>query len=126
MKLSALRVFVRDLPEAKAFYRDVLGFAVKVDGAAYNFCLFEAGTADLLVETVPDGSPREEQGLVGRFTGASFDVEDIGAAHLALQEKGVMFTGAPERQYWGGTLATFKDPSGNELQLVQRPELLAR
>jgi lactoylglutathione lyase len=33
----------------------------------------------------------------------------------------VHFTGLPEKQQWGGVLATMQDPAGNELQLVQHP-----
>ena len=36
----------------------------------------------------------------------------------ALREKGVRFTAAPEKQPWGGTLAHFQDPEGNELTLL--------
>lgn len=39
---------------------------------------------------------------------------------LAQEAKGVAFSGAPEPQAWGGTLATFMDPAGNRLQLVQQ------
>ena len=58
---------------------------------------------------------------MGRFTGLSFPVEDIHAKYRQLSAAGVEFSGEPERQYWGGWLATFKDPSGNGLQLVQQP-----
>lgn len=56
---------------------------------------------------------------MGRFTGLSFHVADIAASHAALLAMGVVFSGAPERQPWGGQLATFSDPDGNGLQLVQ-------
>ena len=49
----------------------------------------------------------------------SFEVEDIGAAHAQLSANGVLFTGEPELQGWGGWLATLQDPAGNSLQLVQ-------
>jgi predicted enzyme related to lactoylglutathione lyase len=56
---------------------------------------------------------------VGRFTGLSFSVPDIQSKYAELLSKGVTFSGAPEAQAWGGTLATFTDPAGNALQLVQ-------
>ena len=34
---------------------------------------------------------------------------------------GVVFTRAPEREEWGGWVATFADPDGNVLQLMQLP-----
>ena len=42
-------------------------------------------------------------------------VFQCGAVQLMLE------TMPPERQIWGGILATFCDPSGNQLQIVQRP-----
>lgn len=51
----------------------------------------------------------------------NFDVLDIHAAHRALADQGVEFTRAPEREHWGGWVATLKDPDGNILQLLQQP-----
>jgi uncharacterized glyoxalase superfamily protein PhnB len=61
---------------------------------------------------------------VGRFTGLSFAVEDIAATHARLVAADVPFAGPPQKQFWGGTLATLTDPAGNQLQLVQYPALV--
>jgi len=119
MNLSAARVFVRDAGEAKAFYGERLGLKITLGDLDHGLCIFDAGRTQLIIESVPDGAPREEQILVGRFTGLSFAVDNIAEKHRELLSLGVEFSGAPEQQYWGGWLATFKDPSGNELQLVQ-------
>lgn len=121
MDLNTARVFVRDIEAAKDFYSRGLGLQIKVDGSAHGYCVFKAGGTELVVETVADDAPEEERILVGRFTGLSFTVRDVEAAHRELAGRGVPFTGPPERQFWGGTLATLKDPSGNELQIVQHP-----
>jgi catechol 2,3-dioxygenase-like lactoylglutathione lyase family enzyme len=119
VKLSTARIFVRDLDAARSFYRDKLGLALRAHSAEHGYCVFETGGAQLVVEVVPKEALADEQILVGRFTGLSFAVEDIAAAHKHLVSLDVSFTGAPERQTWGGILATFRDPAGNELQLVQ-------
>jgi predicted enzyme related to lactoylglutathione lyase len=75
----------------------------------------------LIIEPVSSAAPKEEQDLVGRFTGMSFAVASISAKYVELCAKGVHFTGEPEAQAWGGVLATFRGPAGNELQLVQAP-----
>ncbi len=80
---------------------------------------FSAGGAQFIVEAVPEEAPEDEQVLVGRFTGISFAVDDIVSKHQDLLSKASSFRGQPEQQYWGGWLATLKDPAGNELQLVQ-------
>jgi predicted enzyme related to lactoylglutathione lyase len=48
-------------------------------------------------------------------------VTDISAVHDRLVRAGVVFTRAPERGEWGGWVATFTDPDGNVLQLMQLP-----
>jgi predicted enzyme related to lactoylglutathione lyase len=121
MELNTARVFVRDIESAKHFYSEKLGLPIKADGSEYGYCVFKAGSTELVVETVADDAPEEEKVLVGRFTGLSFTVQDAEAKHRELAARGVPFTGQPEKQFWGGILATLQDPSGNELQIVQHP-----
>jgi lactoylglutathione lyase len=121
MKLSAARLFVRDIGPALAFYRDLLGLPLQADGSAQGYAVFACDGVRLVVEAVPADAPADEQALVGRFTGLSFAVADIDAEHRRLAALGVPFAGVPERQFWGGWLATFCDPAGNGLQLVQYP-----
>jgi predicted enzyme related to lactoylglutathione lyase len=121
MKLSAARLFVREIGPALAFYRDVLGLPLQADGSAQGYAVFDCGGVRLVVEAVPADAPVDEQALVGRFAGLSFAVADVDAEHRRLAALGARFTGAPEQQFWGGWLATFCDPAGNELQLVQDP-----
>jgi len=49
-------------------------------------------------------------------------VDDIRAAHARLVGAGVTFRRPPEREAWGGWVATFADPDGNTLQLLQLPD----
>jgi predicted enzyme related to lactoylglutathione lyase len=121
MQLNTARVFVRDLTEAQAFYEQALELPLQAGRAEDGFCVFGAGSCQLVIEPVTQDAPQEEQVLVGRFTGLSFTVNDIHAKHRELCARGVSFTGEPERQFWGGTLATFSDPAGNEIQLVEHP-----
>ncbi len=121
MNLNTARVFVRDLPAARRFYADALGLALRAQDMARGYCLFDAGNVELLVEAVPADAPPEEQARVGRFTGLSFRVPSVHVAHQDLSRRGVVFTTAPERQFWGGTLASFRDPEGNAFQIVERP-----
>lgn len=121
MELNTARVFVNDIASAKSFYENLLALPLKADGERFGYCVFDGGAAELVVESVPADAPHDERVLVGRFTGLSFTVPDIRAKYAELLSKGVAFSGEPERQAWGGTLATFADPSGNELQLVEQP-----
>ncbi len=121
MELNTARVFVRDIDAAKQFYSSKLGLPLKADGSQYGYCVFKAGNTELVVEVVADDAPEEDRVLVGRFTGLSFTVQNCSEKHRDLIALGVPFTGAPEKQFWGGILATLQDPSGNELQIVQQP-----
>jgi predicted enzyme related to lactoylglutathione lyase len=46
-------------------------------------------------------------------------VIDIHAAADRLRERGVTFTREPSAESWGGWIATFADPDGNLVQLLQ-------
>lgn len=123
MNLNTARVFVRDVATARIFYADVLGLQVKVDGSSDGFCVFDAGSCTLVIEAVLSDEPQHVRDLVGRFTGLSFQVPDANAAYERLRSRGVTFSGEPEKQPWGGILATFSDPSGNELQICEQPSV---
>lgn len=124
MKLGTVRIFVHDLVAAQAFYEDKLCLPRVAGGAAFGYCVFESdgpGEVQLVVELVGPDAPLQDRELVGRFTGVSFTVADVRALHADLTARGVKFTDPPELQDWGGVLATFLDPSGNELQIVEMP-----
>jgi catechol 2,3-dioxygenase-like lactoylglutathione lyase family enzyme len=116
MRIRYLRVFVTDLPAARTFYTQILGLDVlwEYENKAIGFDL---GLV-LIVEDVSSDEDREERDLAGRFVGCSIEVEDIQATYSELMAKGVDFVAPPEKQEWGGTLAHFKDTSGNVLTLV--------
>jgi predicted enzyme related to lactoylglutathione lyase len=121
MNISAIRIFVRELTSAKEFYGDLIGLQITSHSSELGYSTFASRGVQLIVEVVGNDAPLDEQALVGRFSGVSFEVENIAAEHERLQRGGIVFSGPPERQGWGGWLATFKDPAGNELQLVQYP-----
>jgi catechol 2,3-dioxygenase-like lactoylglutathione lyase family enzyme len=120
VNLNTARIFVRDIARARTFYGATLGLRIRAGSVGDGYCVFDAGNCELVVESVAADAPAEDQALVGRFTGLSFLVPSVHVTHQDLVGKGVHFTGPPERQFWGGTLATFSDPDGNELQIVHR------
>jgi catechol 2,3-dioxygenase-like lactoylglutathione lyase family enzyme len=116
MRIRYVRVFVNDLPVAKAFYTQILGLRVlwEYENKAIGFDL----GAVLIVEDVSAEEDRKERDLAGRFVGCSIEVDDVQATYSELVAKGVHFIAPPEKQEWGGMLAHFQDPSGNVLTLV--------
>jgi predicted enzyme related to lactoylglutathione lyase len=120
MRIAAVRMFVTDLGRAEAWYRGVLGASPTAGGVDVGFVVFDVG-CHLVIEPVTGDSEIPADQLVGRFTGVSFVVADIEAAHRSLVARGVSVVGEPEPQSWGGVLATIADPDGNQMQLVQYP-----
>ena len=100
-------------PEALTeWYRDTLELPVNeaMGGAAFN-----VGGAQLLIDghSETTGPTKEPQRVLINML-----VDDLGAEHQRLLAKGVTFIRDPERDLHG-LFATFLDPDGNYLQLVE-------
>ena len=109
---------VRDLDEARSFYRDTLGLRTSEE---YGLMwLHLAGGRDTLIYEQPEATPAS-------FTILNFEVDDIDAAVAALEARGVgfeRFDGVRQDDYGifreeGPYIAWFKDPSGNVLSVLQ-------
>lgn len=112
--LAGVIFWTEQLDVMAQFYRDIL--RLPVHSLHPDFVAFELGGVRLSV------------GLHSRVHGRSRDphrvmvnlgVDDIHALYAALRDRGVEFTRPPEREHWGGWIATFRDPDGNLLQLLQ-------
>ena len=103
-------------PAMARFYRDTLGLTPR--SAKADFINFDWSGVRLSVGPHDGvrGPARDPHRLMINLT-----VTDIRAAHERLVHAGVVFTRAPEREDWGGWVATFPDPDGNTLQLMQLP-----
>ena len=51
----------------------------------------------------------------------NFDVTDINEISSRLKAHGTKFIREPELEHWGGLVATFEDPDGNIIQMLQQP-----
>ncbi|AOL23033.1 hypothetical protein Ga0102493_112014 [Erythrobacter litoralis] len=105
--------------EARAFYADVMGFALKDDNP---FSIeFDAGGTMLRVQKVETFEPHP-------FTAIGWLVEDIAAERDRLYDRGARFVrfdflDQDERDVWtapdGARVCWMKDPDGNTLSLTQ-------
>ncbi len=97
------------------FYRDTLALPVRT--ARDGFVSF-AWPGDirltLTLHDRVDGATRDPDRLM-----VNLHVADIAAVVARLGNAGVRFDRPPEREPWGGWIATFRDPDGNTLQLLQ-------
>lgn len=115
--MAGVIIWTEDVTRLAAFYRDTLGLPVHSERA--EFAAFD----------LPHGL-RLSIGQHSRVRGRARDpyrimlnlgVRDIQDAHRTLSERGVPFIRAPEREHWGGWIATLADPDGNLLQFLQQP-----
>ena len=118
MKLYAVRILVNDWLSACEFYEQKLGLTLEFKDESFGWAEFDVGGAKFGIERVGENSSSEDKALVGRFLGVSLQVDDAQATYEDLSAKGVEFVSPPEKQDWGGTLANFKDTSGNILTIM--------
>ncbi|MDD1756847.1 MAG: VOC family protein [Methanomassiliicoccales archaeon] len=111
---------VRDLAEAIDFYVDVLGLDLAVEDAKRNWAEVggpePAGKIGLYVPTKKDARQP------GGDTGIVLEVDSIFEFHRRLVDQEVPFKLKPERRAWGGIMAVFLDPDGNEITAVEDPD----
>jgi predicted enzyme related to lactoylglutathione lyase len=109
--LAFIAYAVRDVPEAVAFYRDVVGLQ---PGQAFNesYVEFDVGSTAFAVDAEPPGY------APGTCSGVNFEVDDISAAHARLVESGVTVTEIYDFPACSACFAA--DPDGNRFALHQR------
>jgi catechol 2,3-dioxygenase-like lactoylglutathione lyase family enzyme len=125
LDLFALGIRLWTAPEHYAatadFYRDALELTQSYRDDAQGIATFELGFAPATLVVERSERTPEREMLFGRFTGVVLHTPDIAAAYAQLTERGARFDGPPTKQPWGATMAFFRDPSGNEITLLQRP-----
>jgi len=109
-------IWTGDLDRLLAFYRDTLGLTPH--SVRPDFVAFKWGDVRLSL-----GSHSEVSGQAGDpyRVMINLGVDDIHEARRRLSGAGVEFIRPPEKEHWGGWVATFADPDGNMLQLLQQP-----
>jgi predicted enzyme related to lactoylglutathione lyase len=114
-KIGYVIVGVKSLESAVAFYRDTMGFEFQFMEPEMHFASFRVGG---MMFSLAEGAEKTH-GTGDRNTGIGFMVPDLDAAHAELAAKGVKFTMSPGKMPWGGYMAMFVDPDGNEFYLDQ-------
>jgi glyoxylase I family protein len=86
---------------------------------------FEGNTnGGAMMELMPVRDPGASAETFARFQHGlrhfAFRVDDFDAAYKRLGEMGVKFLFEPVQAVGGGKIVSFRDPEGNEVQIVQR------
>lgn len=130
-KLSHATIWVLDQDEALEFYRDKLGFEVKMDATLEGFRWLTLSPKNQkeveIVLMSPNPSPmmseetaKQIRALIekGAMAGGVFQTDDCKATYEELKSRGVEFMTEPaERPY--GIEALMKDNSGNWFSVTQ-------
>lgn len=99
------------------FYRDKLGLTPHHERP--GFVNFQWGTFRLTITEHDQVSGKNRDPLRLMI---NFSVHDIQTVHQRLNAHGIRFLRTPEQEDWRGWIATFEDPDGNTLQLLQQPD----
>ena len=115
--VAGVTFWTEDIERLAGFYRDVL--ELPVHSVRPEFVAFDLGSVRLNVglHSGVAGNTKDPLRVM-----VNLGVTDIHRVHETLAARGVDFIRRPEKEHWGGWVATFSDPDGNVLQLLQQPE----
>lgn len=123
-------------PDASlAFYRDVLGFEVRLDVGYENMRWITVGPPnqpDTAIVLHPaglgDGLSDEESAMLtelvakGGYFGVNLATEDLDGLFATLEERGADIVQEPIDQDYGVRDAAVRDPAGNLIRIQQTPK----
>ena len=114
--VAGVILWTDDVERLAAFYTDVLGLTPH--SATPEFVAFSFRNVRLSIgrHDRVSGEARDPYRVM-----VNLAVGDIDEVCGRLRGKSVFFLRPPEQERWGGWVATFKDPDGNILQLLQQP-----
>lgn len=124
MYIGSVSVYVSDQTIAESFYVNRLGFVKHVDQ--------DMGDGSRWIQVAPPGGQtsivltREDSELpserMGTYPGVVLHTENMDTTWRELAARGVEFTEEPSMQPFGMWKATFDDPDGNTIVLVELPQ----
>lgn len=124
-RLWVVVIHVTNQKRAIEFYRDVLEMEIVLRDEKFNWVELrpQCGSSNVaLVEPNPTGDLKayhDASARIGAYSGIIFGTDDLDTLYQKLKMKGVVFKIEPKMMDWGGRLAVFLDPDGNELQVVE-------
>ncbi|PWB51927.1 MAG: hypothetical protein C3F06_09710 [Candidatus Methanoperedenaceae archaeon] len=132
--IDHIGIISNNLQQSVEFYTDVLGFSIsakiEMDDAGFSAIFVEKNGSKIELMGYRGEIPKRSEGVEIKMGGGSipindhitFSVDDITATVTQLKEKGVEFSLEPVQLEGGMKLASFKDPSGVLIELVEHPK----
>ena len=113
--IIGINLYTDNLEQMIKFYRDTLGIRLRSShNSSVTFELRPGMRLNIGTHTKVRG-PSEDSFRVM----INFETLNIHSAYTDLSAQGVHFIRTPEKESWGGWVATLQDPDGNTLQLLQ-------
>jgi catechol 2,3-dioxygenase-like lactoylglutathione lyase family enzyme len=120
--ISAITLFVEDLPVVKEFYGKVFGLPVFYEDGNSAVFKFENTLINLLKITEADNLIHPAK-VAGREAGSRFvftiTVEDVDALCAELTARGANLLNGPMDRPWGIRTASFMDPAGHIWEIAK-------
>ena len=115
--INPIILFVRDYKKSLIFYRDTLGLKLtSLNEPHEEFATFDIGGTVFALHGGYDGEVKEGNIAI------HFVARDIRREVKRLKAKDVKFKKEIRKMPWGACQATFIDPDGNEMDLIQHPK----
>lgn len=114
--VAGVTIWTDDLDRLVHFYQNVLGLTPHSTHTGFTAFRFGELRLNLGLHSQVKGKGRDPYRIM-----INLGTEDIHRAHEQFLAQGVEFIRSPEQESWGGWVATFLDPDGNILQLLQQP-----
>jgi lactoylglutathione lyase len=112
-KVDYIMVNVSDMSRSVAFYRDVLGLALKFESPGWSEFQTGATTLALHQARARSGQGQADAGPMAGTCSVGFSVTDLGATYRELAARGAPFVMPPTEQVNEGIrLAVCTDPDG--------------
>ncbi|CAM5762716.1 hypothetical protein LMIY3S_00565 [Labrys miyagiensis] len=123
--LGAIALVVRSYDEAKAWYRDVLGFQVVQDvdmgGGRRWLTVAPPGARETTLLLAQAAGPQQAESIGNQTGGRVFlflHTDDFWRDYRLYRSRGVRFCEEPREEAYG-TVAVFEDLHGNRWDLLQ-------
>jgi catechol 2,3-dioxygenase-like lactoylglutathione lyase family enzyme len=132
--IDHIGIMTNDLQRSVEFYTEVLGFSVsariEMDDVGFSAIFVEKNGIKIELMGYRDKIPERSEGIEIKLGGSlipindhiTFSVDEIEATVTELKEKGVLFFLEPVQLEGGMKIASFKDPGGVLIELVEHPE----
>ena len=132
--IDHIGILTTDLQRSVEFYTEVLGFSIsakiEMDDVGLSAIFIEKNGSRIELMGYKGAIPERSEGIEIKLGGGlipindhiTFTVDDIEATVTGLKEKGVEFGLEPIQVEGGMKIASFKDPNGVLIELVEHPE----